>query len=84
MTNTYKKRKLFKRPRIVSYIDGPFYPDESLPKREQAEELRNRIYDKMKERSNLSDCEYIRYLKKDKKEEMQDDQPAFCGKRQGF
>lgn len=65
MTNTYKARKLFKRPRVISYIDGPFYPDKSIPKRERAEDLRNRVYEKMKERSNLSDCEYIRYLKRE-------------------
>ena len=62
MTNTYKKRKLFKKPRVVSYIDGPLYPDLSLPKRERADELRNRVYNIMVERSRLSDCEYIRYL----------------------
>ena len=65
MTNTYKRRRLFKKPRVISYIDGPFYPDKSIPKRECAEDLRNRIYEKMKERSNLSDCEYIRYLPKE-------------------
>ena len=63
MTNTYRKRKLFKKPRIVSYIDGPFYPNTDLPKRERAEELRDRIYNTMKERSRLSNCEYIRYVK---------------------
>ncbi len=73
MTNTYKKRKLFKRPRIVSYIDGPFYPNPDVPKRDRAEDLRNRIYNKMKERSELSDCEYIRYLPREQanKEEKQ-------------
>ncbi len=68
MTNTYKKRKLFKKPRVISYIDGPFYPNLTVPKKERAEELRNRIYNKMKERSLLSDCEYIRYLPKEYKE----------------
>ncbi len=63
MTNTYQKRLFFKRPRVISYIDGPFFPDTSLPKREQADELRNRIYEKMKERSLLSTVEYIRYVK---------------------
>lgn len=62
MTNTYKKRRLFKRPRVISYIDGPFFPDKNLPKRERAVDLRNRVYEKMKERSLLSDCEYIEYL----------------------
>ena len=72
MTNTYKKRKLFKKPRVVSYIDGPFYPNLTLPKHERAEELRGRIYNKMKERSSLSDCEYIRYLPREHKEKNND------------
>ena len=62
MTNVYKKSKWIKRPRIISYIDGPFYPDESLSKKEAAEKLRDEIYDKMKERAAESDCEYVKYV----------------------
>ena len=73
MTNTYQKRKWSKKPKIVSYMDGPFYPDESLPPKERAQELRNRIYAKMKERSALSNCEYIRYLPKEEEGRKEDE-----------
>ena len=64
-TNTYKKRKIFKRPRIITYIDGPFFPDNGLPSGKRAKALRDEVYNKMCERSMLSDCEYIRYIKKE-------------------
>ena len=64
-TNTYQKRRFRKRPRIVTYIDGPFYPDEALPKRQQKGELRNRIHDCMCERAKLSDVEVIKYIRED-------------------
>ena len=62
MTVTYRRRRFRKKPRAVAVLDGPFYPDESLPVRRRAEELRDRIYRTMKERATLSDCEYIRYI----------------------
>lgn len=65
-TNTYKKSKLSKRPKIVTYIDGPFYPDEALSIRKQREDLRNRVHKCMCGRAKNSDLEYIRYIKRDK------------------
>ena len=64
-TNTYKKSRLFKKPRVVTYIDGPFYPDESLPLKKRTKDLRDRVYDAMCARARLSDCEYIKYIKKE-------------------
>ena len=64
-TNTYKKSRIFKKPRVITYIDGPFYPDESLPERARTKDLRDRVYSAMCERAKLSDCEYIRYIKKE-------------------
>lgn len=64
-TNTYKKRKLFKRPRIITYIDGPFFPDKDLPSGKRAKALRDKVYLTMCERAKRSDCEYIRYIKKE-------------------
>ncbi len=64
-TNTYQARKHSKRPRIVTYIDGPFYPDKTLPIKEQKRELRNRVYECMTERAKESCVEWIRYVKKD-------------------
>ncbi len=63
-TNTYQKRKFFRSPRLVTYIDGPFYPDKTLSPKQAKETLRNVAYEAMKKRSENSDTEYIRYLKK--------------------
>lgn len=65
MTNTYqaygkKKNKI----KIVSYIDGPFFADSSLNKKDMQKDLRNQIYNKMVERSKNSNIEYIKYRKK--------------------
>lgn len=64
-TNTYVARKHRKKPRIVTYIDGPFYPNPDLPLKERAAALRNDVYRTMRERSLLSDTQYIQYIKKD-------------------
>lgn len=64
-TNVYMKRRHSEKPRIVTYVDGPFLPDESLPYRERRRDLAERVKKKMRERAALSDCEYIKYLKKD-------------------
>ncbi|MBQ9112787.1 MAG: hypothetical protein IJY08_04325 [Clostridia bacterium] len=65
-TNTYQKRRWSKKPRIVTYIDGPFYPDESVPPRKRKGELRDRIYACMCERARMSEVEWIKYIKKEK------------------
>jgi 1-acyl-sn-glycerol-3-phosphate acyltransferase len=62
-TNTYQKRRFSKNPRIVTYVDGPFYPDESLSPRARRIALRNAVYDCMTERSRLSDCVVVEYRK---------------------
>lgn len=62
-TNTYQKRKLFKTPRIVTYVDGPFYADSNLPKSLQKERLREQVYDTMVGRSLNSNVEVIKYIK---------------------
>ncbi len=64
LTTTYKSRGDSKKPKAVSYIDGPFYPNMELHPRERAKDLRDRIYNAMLERSKESDCEYIKYIKK--------------------
>lgn len=63
-TVVYRKRKHRKTPGITVYIDGPFFPDEDLKKRERIKALRDAVYGKMCERSRLSDCEYIKYVKR--------------------
>lgn len=65
MTTTFKKRKGNKPPKPIIYVDGPFYPDESLPYRERVNDLALRAYEAMKYRSeNEENYEYIRYEKR--------------------
>lgn len=68
-TMTYKKKKLSKHPKRVVYIDGPFFPDESLPHKQAVQKLRDEVYAAMCERAKLSDCEYIKYVYKPKDED---------------
>ncbi len=60
-TNTYRKRKKSGSVKIITYVDGPFFKNAELHGAEQREELRGRIYNKMTERSLLSDAELISY-----------------------
>lgn len=66
-TNTYQKRKWGKKPRIVTYIDGPFYPDETLPPRARRKDLRDRVLDAMLERAKSSEVAWIEYRKREEK-----------------
>ena len=68
LTNTYQRRKWRKIPRLVTYVDGPFYPDPTQPPKTAAKILRNQAYETMKERSKRSNCEYIRYVQHKKEE----------------
>lgn len=61
LTVTYKKTKIRKRPKMIVYLDGPFYVINSSDKEK---ELKDIIYNKMYERSLSSDFEYFDYIKK--------------------
>lgn len=65
LTNTYvKDEKKKDKVKIVSYIDGPFFVNKDLTKKEQQRDLRNRVYECMVERSKNSNIEYVKYVKK--------------------
>lgn len=65
MTNTYQAYGKNKdKIKMVTYIDGPFYADSSLTKKEQQRNLRDQIYNCMVERSKNSNIEHIKYIKK--------------------
>ena len=64
-TNTYQKRR-GKEPRIVTYIDGPFFPDATLPPTKRKKDLRDRIYKAMCQRAQLSNDARIQYIRKEK------------------
>lgn len=61
-TNTYQKKGKRKHPKLVTYVDGPFYPDESLPVRERRKQLRDSVYAAMCKRAEASDVEWIKYV----------------------
>ena len=68
-TNTYRKvGKTGKKAKMVTYVDGPFYPSKNLPPKEMEQDLRNQVYNKMLERSKLSNIEIIKYVKAEEKE----------------
>lgn len=64
-TNTYQKKRFSKKPKIVTYIDGPFFPNTNLSPKEQKAELRNQIYDSMCKHSEKSNVVTIKYIKKE-------------------
>ena len=64
-TNTYQKRWLSKKPRIVTYVDGPFFPNKELSFKAQRTDLRNQVYSCMCERAKNSTVNFIQYIKKD-------------------
>ena len=64
-TTTYTKSKLFKKPKVTIYIDGPFESNETLTKKENIKLLHDQVYKTMVERSKLNNYEYIKYKKKD-------------------
>lgn len=64
-TTTYQKNGKKKKPKIVIYIDGPFYPNKNLDLKAQQDDLRDRIYNCMVERSKNSDFEMIKYIKEE-------------------
>lgn len=66
-TNTYQKRRFSKKPRVVTYVDGPFFPEKDLSMKEQRADLRNKVYNCMCERARCSTVNLIQYVKKDKK-----------------
>lgn len=65
MTTTYQKRRWGKKPKLTVYVDGPFWPDGTLAKKEQQKELRDEIFACMERRSQSSTYEYIHYQKKE-------------------
>ena len=63
--NTYKKTGFRKRPRMVTYIEGPFWADEGAAPKDRRRALRDAVYSKMCELAENSDIEVIRYIKKE-------------------
>jgi len=64
-TNTYQKKKHGKTPQIVTYVDGPFYADKSVPVKEQRQQLHKQVMASMKENCKHSNVELVKYVKKE-------------------
>ena len=60
--NKNKKEKI----QMISYIDGPFFADQTLPAKAAQEKLRNEVFQAMTERSKKSNVEKIIYKKIEK------------------
>lgn len=68
-TMTYHRRKRSARPKRIVYVDGPFYPDMSIPRKEAVKKLRNEVHAAMCERAKLNTCEYFKYIYRSQKGE---------------
>lgn len=62
-TTTYQKRRFTSYPKTTIYVDGPFFPDETLSLKENQRMLREQVYEAMTERSKKSIYEYRQYIK---------------------
>lgn len=62
-TTTYQKRRFTSYPKTTIYVDGPFFPDETLSLKENQRMLREQVYEAMTERSKKSTYEYRQYIK---------------------
>ena len=66
----YRKRKgltsFIKAPAFTVIISDPIYPKEGLSSKENAEYLRDRVYEFLREQTSREDnYEYVRYIRKD-------------------
>lgn len=65
-TTTFHKRKFSKKPKVIIYINGPFYIDKSLEtKKAQVKDLSEKVYNQMETDSKNNTYQYIKYLPKD-------------------
>ena len=63
--NTYHKSRFLKRPKMITYIDGPFFPPEEGETKTKKKALRDAVYSRMTELAGHSDVELIRYVKRE-------------------
>lgn len=63
--NTYQRRGNKKKPKMITYIDGPFYPDMELSLKQRRKKLRDEVYETMCRRAENSDIEVIKYIRKE-------------------
>ena len=64
-TTTYHKRRFRKKPGITIYVDGPFYPDGELSRKDRQKKLRDEIHAAMHKRASQNTVTYIDYQPKE-------------------
>ncbi len=70
-TTVYKRKKEGKPPRIIVYVDGPFYADNNLDTSAKRKQLRDWAYTTMCNRAKESDYEYLTYIQKEPEQDNQ-------------
>ena len=50
---------------MITYIEGPFYADKSLPMKDQKKDLRDRVFAAMSENAKKNTLELVKYVKRD-------------------
>lgn len=65
-TNTYQAKKPGGRVKMVTYVDGPFFPDKSLTPEQRKKQLRDKVYENMCERAKSSNAVIIQYEERKK------------------
>jgi len=63
-TTTYHLKKLKHKPKIKIFIDGPFYFDKTMPEKQAQQNLRDKIFSVMQKRSNESNYEFVKYVRR--------------------
>ncbi len=66
-TNTYHKGGLF-GIKVITYIDGPFFPDPLLNQKQRAKELADKVRTAMKKRARSSTLTLVEYIKREGRE----------------
>lgn len=63
-TNVYVKRKIkfIKIPKIITYIDGPFYADQTLNKKESINKLKDEVFNSMINNNKLHEKYEYKYI----------------------
>lgn len=67
LTNTWQKRRFSKKPKLVSYLSGPIFPNETMGRSDAMEDLKQRVYFEMvKVTRSVKQVEKIQYIKVEK------------------
>lgn len=61
-TNTYQRRGR-NGVKLITYVDGPFFPDKSLPPKERRHLLRDEVYRAMTARAKMSNVDIVKYVR---------------------